>query len=123
MSRFDKKNDRFKVTCIGIQSAGNFSTDSAQRVDHVMIPYESDDNRIMLYGQGIDAGGGGRRKYLADKLNRCVRVNKYDEYVYTTCSFHVLSLALSSLLNLIMGDVGLMKQKSLQCLHTAYNIA
>ena len=49
VSRFDKKNDRIKVTCIGIQSASNFSTDAAQGVDHALITYDSDDNRIMLY--------------------------------------------------------------------------
>jgi len=84
VSRFDKKNDRIKVTCISIHSAGNFSTDTSQGVNHVLIPYDSDDDRIILYGQGTDAGGSVTRKYLADKINRCARMKNYDEYVYTT---------------------------------------
>ena len=94
VSRYDKKNDWLKFTCISIQSASNFSTDIAQGVDHALIPYNSDDNRIILYGQGVDAGGGGTRKYLDDKLNRCMRVKNYDEYVYTTCSFHDINVTL-----------------------------
>jgi len=35
--RFDKKKDRVKVTCIYIHSAGSFSTDTSQGVDHALI--------------------------------------------------------------------------------------
>ena len=104
VSKFDKKNEWVQVTCIGIQSAGNFSTNVAQGVDHALITYDSDDNITMLYGQGINVGGGGTRKDLVNKVNRCARENNYDEYMYTTCSLHGLNLTLSSPTNLIMGD-------------------
>ena len=112
VSRLDKKNEWVKVNCIGIYSAGNFSTDAAQGFDHALIPYDSNDNRTMLYGQGIDAGGSGTRKDLADKLNRCARDKNYDEYMYTTCSLHGFNLTLSSPTNIIMGDSGLLRHNA-----------
>ena len=54
------------MTCIGIQSAGNLSVDAAQGVDHALIPYDTENNRLKLSVQGTDAGGGGTRKDLAD---------------------------------------------------------
>ena len=120
--RFDVKKQKVKATCIGIQSAGNFSVDAAQGVDHALIPYDTE-NRIQLSVQGTDAGGGGTRKDLADKLEANGRVANYNEYVYSTCALHGMNLALSSPTQLIMGDGGLLKRNALQCLHTAYNLA
>ena len=34
--RFDMKTNKIRVTCIGIQSAGNFSIDAAEGVDHAL---------------------------------------------------------------------------------------
>jgi len=60
VSRFDKKKDRDKDTCIGIHSPGSFSTDTSHGFDHALIWYDSDNNRVILYGQGTDSCGDGR---------------------------------------------------------------
>ena len=111
------------MTCIGIQSTGNLSVDAAQGVDHALIPYDTENNRLKLSVQGTDADGGGTRKDLADKLEMNDRVRDYSEYVYSTCSLHGMNITLSSPTQLIMGDGGLLKRNALQCMHTAYNLA
>ena len=121
--RFDKTTNKIKVTCIGIQSAGNFSVDAAEGVDHALKPYDHDNQLLQFEVQGTDAGGGGTRKDLADKLESRGRVKEYVEYIWSTCALHGLNLTLSSPTNLIMGDGGLLKRTALQCLHTAYNLA
>ena len=121
--RFDVKKNKVKVTCIGIHSAGNFSVDAAEGVDHALKPYDHDREPLKISVQGTDAGGGGTRKDLADKLDSRGRIKDYGEYVWTTCSLHGMNITLSSPTNLIMGDGGLLKRNALQCLHTAYNLA
>ena len=117
------RTDKIKVTCIGIQSAGNFSVDAAEGVDHALKPYDHHEESLKFSVQGTDAGGGGTRKDLADKVESRGRVKEYAEYIWCTCSLHGLNLTLSSPTNLIMGDGGLLKRNALQCLHTAYNLA
>ena len=46
--RFDMKTDKIKVTCIGIQSAGNSSIDAAEGVDHVLKPYDHEDQVLQF---------------------------------------------------------------------------
>ena len=121
--RFDVKTNKIKVTCIGIQSAGNFSVDAAEGIDHAMKPYDHEEETLQYSVQGTDAGGGGTRIDLANKLDSCGRIREYTEYIWSTCSLHGLNLTLSSPTNLIMGDGGLLKRNALQCLHTAYNLA
>ena len=121
--RFDVKTDKIKVTCIGIQSAGNFSVDAAEGVDHAMKPYDHEEETLQFSVQGTDAGGGGTRIDLANKLESCGRVKELTEYIWSTCSLHGMNITLSSPTNLIMGDGGLLKRNALQCLHTAYNLA
>ena len=94
--RFDKTTNKIKVTCIGIQSAGNFSVDAAEGVDHALKPYDHDNQLLQFEVQGTDAGGGGTRKDLADKLESRGRVKEYVEYIWSTCALHGLNLTLSS---------------------------
>ena len=121
--QFNVKTDKIKVTCIGIQSAGNFSVDAAEGVDHAMKPYDNEEEPLQFSVQGTDGGRGGTRKDLADKLESRGRVKDYAEYVWSTCALHGLNLTLSSPTNSSMCDGGLLKRNALQCLHTAYNLA
>ena len=118
--QFDVKKNKVKVICIGIQSVGNFSGDTAQGVDHVLQPYDHDDTPVQFSCQDTEASGDGTRNDMANKLEARGMVKDYSEYVYTTCSLHAMNITLSSPTNLSVGNGGLLKHNALQCLHTAY---
>ena len=85
--------------------------------------YDNDNHIIKLSVQFIDTGGDRTHLDLADKLETYVRVNNYEEYTYSICPLHEISLTLSFPTNLIMGNGGLLKRNALRCLHTVYNLA
>ena len=122
LARYCTLQARVLVRSFGIESAGNSSIDAAEAIDHALKQYDCLGCRILLANHGTDAGGGGTRKDLADKLQDLDRVLNYIEYIYSTCSLRGLNLCLSSPTTLTMGDGGLLKIHALQCLHTAYNL-
>jgi len=117
----DAKLNRIRVTCIGIQGAGNTSVDVAVGIDHCLKVFDYGDARVKLSNHTIDAGGGGARRDLMLKLGEANRVKNMETYIYTTCALHGLNLCLSTPTTKIMGDGGLLKRNALYLLHTAYN--
>ena len=113
VARWDSIKKRVRVLCLGIQGAGNSSMDAAEAVDHALLIYDFDDQRVLLANHGTDAGGGGTRRDLLLKLCEVKRVMNVLEYIYTTCALHGLNLCLSSPITLTMGGGGLLKRNDL----------
>ena len=106
---------------MGIESAGNTSVDAADSIDHALSIYDLSQERVLLSCTGTDAGGGGTREDLVEKLNN-KRVQCIATHTSSTCNLHGMNLCLSSPILLLMGDGGLLKRTAMQCLHTAYNL-
>ena len=122
-ARMDESRNRVKVTCIGIQGAGDSSIDAATAIDHALKVYDYPDSRVLFSGHGTDAGGGGTREDLLQKLIAVNRVRNSIAYIWTTCALHGLNLCLSSPTTRTMGEGGLLKRTVLQLLHSAYNLS
>ena len=123
VARMDELRNRVKVTCIGIQGAGDSSIDAATAIDHALKVYDYPDSRMLFSGHGTDAGGGGTREDLLQKLIAVNRVRNLILYIWTTCALHGLNLCLSSPTTRTMGEGGLLKRTVLQLLHSAYNLS
>ena len=78
VARMDELRNRVKVTCIGIQGAGDSSIDAATAIDHALKVYDYPDSRMLFSGHGTDAGGGGTREDLLQKLIAVNRVRKFN---------------------------------------------
>ena len=122
-ARMDESRNRVKVTCIGIQGAGDSSIDAATAIDHALKVFDCPDSRVLFSGHGTDAGGGGTRADLLQKLIAVNRVRNSMFYTWTTCALHGLSLCLSSPTTRTMGKGGLLKRTVLQLLHSACNLS
>ena len=71
-----RKEDCMKVTSFGIESARNTSVDASQEIYRVLLVYTWLGNQFLISKYCIDAGDGGARRDLMDKLNECGRVLK-----------------------------------------------
>ena len=68
---------------------------AAEAVDHALLIYDFDDQRVLLANHGTDTGGGGTQTDLFLKLCEVNRVMTLLEYIYPTCALHGLNLCLS----------------------------
>ena len=118
-----QNTSRFRVLSLGIQGSVHSSIDAADAVDHALQLYDFTDNHVLLSNHGTDSGAGDTQRDLLLKLCDINRVMIIPEYIYTTYALHDLNLYLSSPTTLIMGDGGLLKRNTLQCLHSAYNLS
>jgi len=119
----DAKLNRVRVTCIGIQGAGNNSVDAVVGIYHCLKVFDYGDARMKLSNHTIDAGGGGTRRDLMLKLGEVNRVKNMETYIYSTCALRGLNLYLSTPTTKTMGDGGSLKRNELQLLYTAYNLS
>ena len=120
---YNREEKQVDITCIGISSTGNDSISAAQNIDYSLELYDTPSNRVTLDNQGTDAGGGGTREDLGNKLATTNRIRDVNEYNISTCALHALNVTLSSATELTMGTGGLKKRTALQCLHSAYNLS
>jgi len=123
VAMYNAKLSRVRVTCIGIQGAGNTSVDLAVGIDHCLKVFDYGDARVKLSNHTTDAGGGGTRLDLMLKLGEVNRVKNMETYIYSTCALHGLNLCLSTPTTETMGYGGLLKRNALQLLHNAYSLS
>ena len=124
LARYDDAREKVTVVNVGIEGADNTSIGAAKAVDFTMKIYDTPAEKLLISNHGTDAGGGGTRIDLLEKLIEVGRVNaeKRSNYHHSTCSLHGLNITLSSPTLLTMGDGGLLKRNAMQTLHTAYNL-
>ena len=84
MARIGEYRDRVKVTCNGIQGAGNSSLCATDAIYHSLKAYEIPDSSVKFSGYVTNEGGRGTRKDLLEKLVTVDQFHKYSEYACTT---------------------------------------
>ena len=121
--KYCDKNKELDVTWIGISLTGNDSISAAESIHHSLQMYDAEDKLVSFACQGTDAGGGGTREDLGQKLTEKGRVQNVSKYNVTTCTLHALNLILSSSVLLTLGAGGLKERTALQLLHSCYNLS
>ena len=51
--------ETYSCLCLGIKGAKNSSMVATEAVDHALLIYDFDDQRVLLVYHGTDVGGGG----------------------------------------------------------------
>ena len=63
-AQMDEERDHVKVTCIGIQGAGESTVKAAAAIDHALKVYSYINSPVQFSGNGTDAGGSGTQEDL-----------------------------------------------------------
>ena len=119
VAKYNHDTEEVELTCIGISSTGNDSRSAAENINHCLLMYDTENDKIFLVSQGTDAGGGATREDLGRKLEEVGRRQVGGKYNVSTCTLHALNVALSNATESTMGGGGLKKRTALQCLHSA----
>ena len=114
IARWNLKNQKVRVTSIGIEGAYNTTQSRAEGIDHSLTFFDIPNHRVYTHGQGVNAGGGATREHLQEKLSEKGRVFNMLNYVQTTCTLHGLNLTLLSPALLTMDKGGLKNEELYQ---------
>ena len=68
VAKYNHDTEEVELTCIGISSTGNDSRSAAENINHCLLMYDTENDKIFLVSQGTDVGGGATREDLGRKL-------------------------------------------------------
>ena len=71
--QYNFANEKVRVVCISIETAGNSSKEAAEGINHALLKFDGN-GRVKFVAQGSDAGGGGVGSSLFNCLSSVDRV-------------------------------------------------